>query len=239
MFFAIRHGERADFSYNKLEKKRITLECDPPLTSIGLSQAEKTGFHLNSLTKTFDSKKKIPIIISSPFLRCVETAMGIASKFDEIHENTIFLEDGLGEYLHRTWFLTNPLPELLIRDKEFIKNKDWKFNIKDGFLHKNDREKLIKPEYPEDFMVFFKRIQNIMSRIAFRFFEGFNPENYNVIIILHGYGVQVMLKNYSALQQFMVAEYCSITLLKYQDFKEYEILLKASDSHLKNEKPKL
>lgn len=46
MTFVVRHGERCDNSENPVERARVELEWDPPLTKIGIEQARLTGVHL-------------------------------------------------------------------------------------------------------------------------------------------------------------------------------------------------
>jgi len=227
MFFVVRHGERADFSYDSKEKSRVFKDYDPPLTAVGLKQSLKTGdFIKNSLNK-INSVNKTPIIITSPFLRCVETAINIAKNFDFIYENSIFLENSIGEYLHRTWFTYNVYDDLMIKKQQI--NDGYKFI--DGFLDKKEMEAL-SLQYPEDFVVFFKRIQNAMEQISKKFFMEFDEKKYFLVIVTHGYAVQVVLKNYSALQKIQDIEYCSITLLKYRADGNYDTLISASDAHL-------
>ena len=81
MFFAIRHGERAD--YVPEEKAKIEISCDPHLTPKGLLQAEATGPLINqkideyyqyllskNLTTSTENNIQV-IIVASPFLRTI------------------------------------------------------------------------------------------------------------------------------------------------------------------------
>lgn len=228
MFFVVRHGERADFSFDPKEKSKILKEYDPPLTTHGLKQALKTGSYIKNELNSIHCPSKTPIIITSPFLRCVETAVNIAKGFTSIYKDSIFIEDSLGEYLQRTWFAYNVYDYLMIKEK---KEKSSEFQFLDGFLEKNESRK-IKPEYPEDFLPFFKRIQKAFFLIAEKFFREFDENDYFLIIVTHGYAVQVVLKNYGALQKLQTTEYCSVTLLRYYKDGNYDTLIKATDSHL-------
>ena len=67
----IRHGERADKTVNNMEYEPL---YDCPLTPEGHQQAFKSGQHL----KDYFSGTDVEIeVISSPFLRCMETSMEI------------------------------------------------------------------------------------------------------------------------------------------------------------------
>lgn len=232
MIFVIRHGERADFSYNPKEKIRIIKEYDPPLSHIGLKQSAITGAYINKFMKKLSPKHKIPIIITSPFLRCLETAISIAESFDSLKGNTIFLEDSLGEYMQRTWFSDNIVKDLTIKNSH-SKQFTQKFELKNGFLDKSEANEL-KPEYPEDFIDFYKRIQKSLSQISKKFFKEFNIDEYYLIIVTHGYAIEVLLGNFAALQKLQISEYCSVTLLKYFSLEKYEVLLSTSNSHLQS-----
>lgn len=71
----VRHGERADDL--SLEEK-IEFECnwDPPLTNFGKEQAAETGKHLRNFLQ--ENNFELVVIESSPFLRSMQTAAGIA-----------------------------------------------------------------------------------------------------------------------------------------------------------------
>jgi broad specificity phosphatase PhoE len=70
----IRHGERAD----KIPGLKYRNHVDPPLTQMGLLQAEFTGRYFKDLFEKskFDFDKVI--IETSPFLRCLMTSGQIA-----------------------------------------------------------------------------------------------------------------------------------------------------------------
>ena len=228
MFFVVRHGERADFSFDPKEKSKIMKEHDPPLTNYGLKQALITGSYIKTSLNSINCSSKTPIIITSPFLRCIETAINISKGFNSIYKNSIFIEDSIGEYLQRTWFAYNVYDDLTIKEET---KKECEFQFLDGFLEKNESRK-IKPEYPEDFLPFFKRIQKAFLMISEKFFREFDENDYFLVIVTHGYAVQVVLKNYGALQKLQTTEYCSVTLLKYYKDGNYDTLIKATDSHL-------
>ena len=72
----IRHGERCDNSKLEEERARIEVKSDPPLTRLGVAQAHMTGKYLKTYLKS--GKYDQIIIETSPFLRTMETAAGIA-----------------------------------------------------------------------------------------------------------------------------------------------------------------
>ena len=74
----IRHGERCDNSELEEERARIKIKSDPPLTKLGVAQAHMTGIFLKDYLKEGNYDKIV--IETSPFLRTLETAVGIAKE---------------------------------------------------------------------------------------------------------------------------------------------------------------
>ena len=72
MLVLVRHGERADDSQAEAPPYPPP-DFDPPLTSKGRQQAFKSGQVLKHSLKPTSVR-----ILSSPFLRCLETAINIA-----------------------------------------------------------------------------------------------------------------------------------------------------------------
>jgi broad specificity phosphatase PhoE len=105
-YFLIRHSERVDQVDDPIEGTYD--EEDPGITDDGKLLAKSTGKLvsdiidklLKSNPEIFD-KDTVPLILASPYLRCVQTAVqiskGLAKAGKPIHDDTIFLEDGCTE----------------------------------------------------------------------------------------------------------------------------------------------
>jgi len=93
-----RHANRQDFA-DPDWASTAERPHDPGLSRDGLVQARHLGRRVQSLA--------VDRIVSSPFLRAVETAHYVSTATDL----PIFLEPGLGEWLNEDWF-SSP-PELL------------------------------------------------------------------------------------------------------------------------------
>ena len=118
MLYIVRHGERADLNGTEEDKKNIRLKFDPNLTENGKLQAQTTGKFIDLNLESTYSKKGIKynvIIISSPFLRCLQTAANIAKNLKNVQQKTIFIEDKIGEIMSSRWFEYNVNPDLYIR----------------------------------------------------------------------------------------------------------------------------
>lgn len=71
--WVIRHGDRFDFDVGAAEWEKVAQAInDPCLSDLGRIQAQETGAAI------FSRDKKISRVISSPFLRCIETSNPIA-----------------------------------------------------------------------------------------------------------------------------------------------------------------
>lgn len=231
MIFTIRHGERADDSFSQAERKKIVKSYDPPLTSIGIQESITTGQHLLNI---FKEKKVTPIIFSSPFLRCFETAYHISKILDNIYESTIFVEDGLSEYLHATFFDKLVLDDLTIRN-----NGGLEQGLRVSFnMFSNEMKQKI--DYPEIYSDFFRRMQECLTLIEQFYLKNFDISKYAVIVVTHGYGVQCFLNDYMAIQKTKNLDYCCISLKEYKSISDKpETVLKGCNKHLINFKSKL
>lgn len=231
MIFSIRHGERADDSFSQAERKKIVLSFDPPLTTIGIQESIQTGKHLLNI---FKQKNIIPIIFSSPFLRCFETAYHISKSLDKTFESTIFVENGLSEYLHGTFFERLVLDDLTIRNNGKIEEG---FKIRFNMISKEIKHKI---DYPEIYSDFFRRTQECVKLIETFYLENFDIDRYAVVMVTHGYGIQCFLNDYMAIQRTKNLDYCCISLKEYKNKNDKpEIVLKGCGKHLLNFKSKL
>jgi len=78
--YIIRHGDRFDFNLGEAKWKEIAQRpLDPVLSDLGNIQAGYLGRHFRQLR---DSGKKISKVISSPFVRCIQTCNPIAGAYD-------------------------------------------------------------------------------------------------------------------------------------------------------------
>ncbi|CDW81880.1 UNKNOWN [Stylonychia lemnae] len=148
--YLIRHGERADQVENN--NKLIEFDHDTPLTDNGFIQAQKTGLYLRSIiAKEQEENRPFDQIIieSSPFLRCLQTAQGIASQIDicDIKVNL-----GYREWLSQQLFEYNPMGHLFIdqKSKAELSNEFKGLNIiiPEDYLADKDRA-IVLMKFPE------------------------------------------------------------------------------------------
>ena len=97
--FFLRHGSRLD-QHNAEWHLTSPTPYDPPLTAKGISQAHQTGLAIKRALPPpppiLPAKRRI-ILHTSPYLRCVQTALTLAGALDE--KVLLRIDAWLGEWL--------------------------------------------------------------------------------------------------------------------------------------------
>ncbi|KAJ9079062.1 hypothetical protein DSO57_1039391 [Entomophthora muscae] len=103
-FFIVRHGERQDHADPSWALTAAKPD-DPPLTDRGVAQAFMTGQQLQSLLmEKADSSRPIHIL-TSPLLRCMQTASGIVAGLGKLGSRAVMKPElGLCEWLSDDYF---------------------------------------------------------------------------------------------------------------------------------------
>ena len=114
--------------------KCATFPFDPPLSSDGIEQARQTAAALQGTG--------ISRVVSSPFLRCMQTAVEIVDALDV----PIVLEWGLSEWFNPCWFSSRP--ELVVANRS---------NRSDPRIDLN-HVSLVRPEFPETKVQMYERV---------------------------------------------------------------------------------
>lgn len=95
--WVIRHGDRFDFDVGKDQWEKIAQSInDPVLSDLGHSQASETAQAIYSACLKSDAI--ITRVITSPFIRCIQTANPIAGKFN----TELCIDDSLFEVVYTT-----------------------------------------------------------------------------------------------------------------------------------------
>jgi len=98
----VRHAERADassaFDHWCTSEDAATFPWDPPITQKGFEQTQSLALDLEQKHPDFK------VIISSPFLRCLQTAMVLAEHFDA----DVLVDNELGEAMTTEVFESEP-----------------------------------------------------------------------------------------------------------------------------------
>jgi broad specificity phosphatase PhoE len=236
--FIIRHGERADNC--PIESPLVEIQSDPHLTEEGRQQAILAGKELKILFEKGYQKGYIStpnpqiVLVSSPFLRCIQTSNGILSVFepDNIYHNTITLDPGFSEYLSTEYFTEDPMGALFVKTKE----KDGiglteRLEVCEALMNSRETE---TPKFPEEYETFQERVCDHYTRLASDFTANMNKDKDKVLIIVtHGLVVKAILEYHS--QKFnMTVGYTAITLILSENVEQGKgkVVKKASLKHL-------
>ena len=152
-----RHGNRLDF-VNPEWFNTARRRYDPPLSEDGLIQAQELGQRLKN--------NNISHIISSPFLRTIQTANEVAQVLDL----PIKLEAGLSEWFNPDWMDSHPETH----PQEFLAQEypriDWSYRS------------LVTPSYPETEAKVTRRTKQTASKLMRQFSE-------DILLVGHGASV--------------------------------------------------
>ena len=107
----VRHGAREDYAFKSRglnwQQTNPTRPWDPPLTQAGISQGSALGVGLRAHCERL-GLPPVTRVISSPLLRCVQTAAAAAV---QLGVSTISLEPGLAEGMLEEWYRSWGLPD--------------------------------------------------------------------------------------------------------------------------------
>lgn len=217
MFWFLRHGARADLEDKDLHKVHCQRfpSTDPTLTAEGLHMATESGKYLKSKLLSDHPGKKF-LIMSSPYLRCLQTARNIANELgpEALSDNTLHVEDALEE-----WWNSNAGVEESTRDnlifhtlgqnpelsKEIFHDLDYKHN---SLLSYNIKKVPLS-------MVWEESLRDASSRCIFRWVEigklQQSPEFKDLVIISVGHGICSTAQRYLTKDKSITAgDYCCI-----------------------------
>ena len=103
----VRHGERLDYVMRDAGQNWIPTSqrpWDPPLTERGIQQAKALGDALPKILEGINVPS-VAAVYSSPFLRCQQTAIGLAGTKVKVK-----VELGLSESMNENWYRSWAIP---------------------------------------------------------------------------------------------------------------------------------
>ena len=215
MLYAVRHSERIDLESPELfvEHKKRFEAADTTLTPRGHVIASETGTLLKDQISSQYPDKKI-IMISSPYIRCIQTAVKIMKEIpnEMLHSNTLQVEDGFQElYNSLTAGLAEDTPQKLVYKKILEGDTELKKEFLGEFGHENNT--LLDYTLPHPYAPKWEeRFQTAVLRFAQRLEEltGLysKPEYQNVIFVVVCHGLLAPLAK-SKTGEEMSGDYCS------------------------------
>ncbi len=183
------------------------------------------------------TKKPKLVFLSSPYLRCIETACEMISQFDpeDIFENRIFIDDGISEFQGEVFFDYHNIDKVHLRMKS---RKDFEasigYKVKEGFLDTNKHS--AHPTFPEIHTSFFERVKSSYWILSDYFLKEMNPEQDKILIIVtHGFLTRAILGLNEHINS-KGTEYTCISQLYYEKgtFRKAKVLKSLDFSHLLN-----
>ncbi len=241
--FFLRHGARLD-QFNREWHLTSPTPYDPPLTAKGTSQARQTGVAIKSFLPISSSRRRI-IIHTSPYLRCIQTALTLASSLEE---KVLFRIDAwLGEWLTPDYFMdidppppgrqlsASALGALAGRRFEGSIIVDWMWDslkLGDG------------GEYGEQWVSMHERFDRGISKLL-QFYQqdDMNGDETVVILVTHGAGCNALLGAFtrkpvltdipiSSLSMAVLRPTTPTSMGSTSSQFEYDLLLQAGTQHL-------
>ncbi|CAG8437237.1 5080_t:CDS:2 [Diversispora eburnea] len=246
--YITRHGERMDhvepsFAYTS------TTPYDPPLTPRGKKQAKKTGsyihnIHLETIVKDVQRQRKVEYLIyTSPFLRTVETAIGIAEGINSSDKDLpaksiqIKLEPALSEW-HTAAYYANAVPNSIITSRVEELHRLNQDAQQQSFFEVDWGYKPVfaeLPEYPEGIYEVMNRCGLALKQLTTPFIEdlqGDKTKDVVLIFVTHGWCFNVIQEACSKASTWMEAGFCAVSRAS-SPYGKWLIDVTANTSHLK------
>ena len=244
----IRHGERLDNLDYKAMGLTIEEPFDPPLTELGILQAQETGQFLKEhLHQKLQIVPEKVYIESSPYLRALQTAAE-AAKILGVEQITInYLAS---EWMKLDFFSENPMTKLLVRKDKARIEKLIGVKIRDipksvdevfGAEHPTRDEKTfmqVYNAYPEKWFNSLQRCRQLQSGMYWR---SRNNKNRKMAVVCFSHGALVKqfvhAINNDSRPEFTEqrAEFCGITAMSVQN-KKTRVELTMDSSHISQQK---
>eukprot|EP00980_Cylindrotheca_fusiformis_P017205 scaffold5296_cov215-Cylindrotheca_fusiformis.AAC.8 len=196
--FIVRHGERMDLGHPEWKDLPTSRLGDCPISPLGHQQAYDVGQYLDSWMHDEGLSTDDMAWLTSPFLRCVETANGALNGFRKLNarhvpiyaEPSIFEWDGNGGEWHRD------LPTIEER-KHYFPRLDLTYEI------------FFEPELPEPRNKFFERCQKSIDCFHERY--PYKPGQV-LVMVSHAAGCIALAKAFAKMKMAEItpAAACSI-----------------------------
>lgn len=207
LLFALRHGERADRAPCV---RPCLLQFDPCLTEKGLVQAQESA---QKISEMIPPNKSVHIV-SSPFLRCIETA----SKIALMYQRPVHIEEGFGEFLFACDFDFDPM------DRLNIKTQGARYLENELGVQIIENNHITRSKYPEGYHQGKLRIQNVWNQYLKTVREDV------CIVVSHLFVIETLTEVWAGIKVSLPEYgYCRMTAAVYDG--TYSVSLVADYSH--------
>ncbi|KAJ1855077.1 hypothetical protein GGH12_001761 [Coemansia sp. RSA 1822] len=227
--YFVRHGERIDHIDETWAQSAQT-PYDPPLTNDGHLQAQRTGALIHTLEHqaqvTGGTQRTEYLVLTSPFLRCVQTSeelcRGFQRQHTQMHSNLntewrMAVEPGLCEVMSENYF-AEPVPDSLIdqRISDITRNTVCT-NMAYDTTYTQVKQEL--PTYPENFQDMMARFVGTLDYTTSRQIDEISLAQAGVetgvrkvvVMVTHGAGVGSLLWATTRQPGAHTVPYCCLT----------------------------
>ena len=191
-------------------------------------------------------KRLTPVILTSPFLRTIQTAYHIASALDYVFENTLFLQDELKEFLwDQEEFDKDPQPILFSKTRTLEEFGKYGLDFSGSKLKLGkslfENPAFLYPVYPEKEEACQERVARFVNMIPQLFFSKFRANEYVLVWVSHQYCLAAAIWSLAKLSEESfpdeLVQLCGILDVRYEepdsDLLKYKILQRGTNEHLK------
>ncbi|KAI0230358.1 hypothetical protein L0F63_000946 [Massospora cicadina] len=211
-FFIIRHGERQDH-VDPTWALSAQKPDDPPLTESGRRQAYLIGQRLQSLLmEKADLSRSIPIL-TSPLLRCMQTATAIVAGLGKLGTRAVVKPDfGLCEWLNEDYF-------------------DHQLGMDDFDSDDSTQQSVNQfPKFPESYPAMLGRAIAFSKRLDQWTQSPSSPSI--VILVTHGAMVNGLMEGFLGNPFFQQIAIASLSCVKRSFTGQYQPTMFADTAHL-------
>ncbi|CAG8478944.1 9877_t:CDS:1 [Paraglomus occultum] len=213
--YFVRHGERLDHIDPDFMNTSPT-PYDPPLTDFGIMQAKRTGSYIKHAQSERTAGNNLPteyVVYTSPFLRTIQSALSIA---EEIDNGTIVrLEPAISEWHGNTYF-NQAVPDSLIntgieRIQQMTATSSSSYSVDWSYVPVLST----LAKFPESLQQVIDRCKKALNGITQPYITAYqnstSPKNVVLIIVTHGWCVNVLLEACSRSALWINVSYCAIS----------------------------
>lgn len=223
--WVVRHGERADVADPNWEKTAARPH-DPPLTPLGIAQAEATGRALAGARPLHGPETADPgAIFTSPFLRCVETAAAIA----KVLGLQVCVEPGLSEIMNAAWFTAHPVDAGMATSALSTALGDDSSLLDSTYIPLYDSTERATTLESTHRLTFPESPLEAAARYV-RTYEALRAQQRCVVLVTHGFAVQAIADTCDA--DVLECSFCSLTRLRRAPTARWVCDVVCSTSHL-------
>jgi len=225
----VRHGERMDCNTSKtIDNNRFKFSLDPELTPTGLDAAYITGEHIK---KEFIDKIEFDNVqvISSPFLRTLQTAGKIASA---INLDNIEVSYGICEKLSFDYCEGSlPFDRMYACKQENRDDLEKNLGCRVNFEEDYKRELFVFPEKYDDcysrFDLYYEKVIRDQKKSSMKNL---------IILVTHGIAIDICRKKFNNTEEIVI-DYVCISALEVNKSDQSAILVyNAYNKHVERKK---